>query len=64
MPSSSLPWPTRDAPSWLRAASNPGDWEARLGRVRSGSALELLIEALPGAPVLTAQSAASLIGRS
>jgi Fic family protein len=40
------------------------DWEARLGRVRSGSALELLIEALPGAPVLTAQSAASLIGRS
>jgi Fic family protein len=40
------------------------DWRARLGRVRSRSALELLIEALPGAPVLTAQSAASLIGRS
>jgi Fic family protein len=39
-------------------------WRARLGRVRSGSALELLIEALPGAPVLTAQSAAALIGRS
>jgi hypothetical protein len=40
------------------------DWRARLGRVRSRSALELLIEALPGAPILTAQSAASLIGRS
>jgi Fic family protein len=40
------------------------DWRARLGRVRSGSALKLLIEMLPGAPVLTAQSAASLIGRS
>jgi Fic family protein len=40
------------------------DWRARLGRVRSGSALELLIEALPGAPLLTVQSAASLIGRS
>jgi Fic family protein len=40
------------------------DWRARLGRVRAGSALELLIEALPGAPVVTAQSAASLISRS
>jgi Fic family protein len=40
------------------------DWRTRLRRVRSGSALELLIEALPGAPVLTPQSAASLIGRS
>jgi Fic family protein len=39
-------------------------WRARLGRVRSRSALELLIEALPGAPVLTAQSAAALIARS
>ena len=39
-------------------------WRARLGRVRAGSAAELLIGALPGAPVLTAQSAASLIDRS
>jgi Fic family protein len=47
-----------------RVRAIQGDWRARLGRVRSGSALELLIEALPGAVVLTAQSAASLIGRS
>ena len=46
-----------------RVRAIQGDWRARLGRVRSGSALELLIEALPGAVVLTAQSAASLIGR-
>jgi Fic family protein len=39
-------------------------WRARLGRVRAGSALDLLINALPGAPVVTVQSAASLIGRS
>src|SRR6266487_3701400 len=39
-------------------------WRARLGRIRSGSAVELLVEALPGAPVLTAQSAATLIDRS
>jgi Fic family protein len=39
-------------------------WRSRLGRVRSGSAAELLIEALPGAPVMTVQSAASLINRT
>lgn len=39
-------------------------WRSRLGRVRSGSAAGLLIEALPGAPVLTVQSAASLINRT
>ncbi len=39
-------------------------WRARLGRLRSGSAAELLIDALPGAPVLTVHSAASLISRS
>ena len=39
-------------------------WRERLGRVRAGSALALLIDALPGAPVVTVQSAASLIGRS
>lgn len=41
-----------------------GSWRARLGRVRAGSALDLLIDALPGAPVVTVQSASSLIGRS
>jgi Fic family protein len=39
-------------------------WRARLGRVRAGSALDLVIDALPGVPVVTVQSASSLIGRS
>jgi Fic family protein len=39
-------------------------WRTRVGRVRAGSALDLLIDALPGAPAVTVQSAASLIGRS
>ena len=41
-----------------------GSWRARLGRVRTGSALALLIDVLPGAPVVTVRSAASLIERS
>lgn len=39
-------------------------WRKRLGRVRADSAIDRLIEALPGAPVITVRSAASLIGRS
>lgn len=39
-------------------------WRQRLGRVRKGSAVDLLLNALPGAPVLTVKSAAELIGRS
>jgi hypothetical protein len=39
-------------------------WRQRLGRVRSGSAVERLIDALPGTPVITVQSAANLVGRS
>jgi Fic family protein len=39
-------------------------WRERLGRIRSRSALALLLEKLPGAPVLTVQGAASLIERS
>jgi hypothetical protein len=39
-------------------------WRTRLGRVRRDSATDLLLDALPGAPVLTVQSAAALIGRS
>jgi Fic family protein len=41
-----------------------GDWHSRLGRVRSGSAAELLINALPGAPIVTVASATELIRRS
>ena len=40
------------------------EWRDRLGRVRKNSATELLLHALPGAPVITVQSAATLIGRS
>ena len=40
------------------------DWRRRLGRVRRHSATELLIGALPGAPIVTVQSAAALLGRS
>ncbi len=40
-------------------------WRERLGGVRANSAADLLINALPGAPILTTvQSAATLIGRS
>ena len=39
-------------------------WRRRLGRVRKNSATELLLLALPGAPIITVQSAATLVGRS
>jgi Fic family protein len=39
-------------------------WRKRLGRVRTGSAADLLLRRLPGAPVLTVRSAAEMIGRS
>ena len=47
-----------------RVAEIQQKWRERLGRVRRDSASDLLLEALPGAPVLTVQSAAALIGRS
>ena len=39
-------------------------WRSSLGTVRKGSALNLLIEVLPGVPLLTVESAARLISRS
>jgi Fic family protein len=39
-------------------------WRERLGRVRAKSSVDLLLRALPGAPILTVNSAAELIGRS
>jgi Fic family protein len=39
-------------------------WRARVGQIRSGSATDLLLRALPGAPILSASGAAELIGRS
>jgi len=40
------------------------EWRERLGAVRARSAPDLLLRALPGAPILTVNSAAKLIGRS
>lgn len=39
-------------------------WRKRLGRVRAHSAADLLIRGLPGAPIITANSAVGLTGRS
>ncbi len=39
-------------------------WQAKAGKLRSGSAAGLLLHALPGTPVLTVGGAAKLIGRS
>jgi Fic family protein len=39
-------------------------WRDALGKVRANSAVDVLVKALPGAPVITVQSAAALIGRS
>ncbi|MGH3290787.1 MAG: Fic family protein, partial [Trebonia sp.] len=41
-----------------------GEWRIRLGQVRADSAADLLLRALPGAPVLTVSSAAELVGRT
>jgi Fic family protein len=47
-----------------RVASIQQHWRAAVGRVRKGSSAELLIGALPGAPVVSVSSAADLIDRS
>jgi Fic family protein len=39
-------------------------WRERLGRVRANSATDLLLCAIPGAPILTINGAAELIGRT
>lgn len=39
-------------------------WRDQLGRVRANSAVELLLDVLPGVPVITVDSAARLIARS
>jgi len=39
-------------------------WRKQLGRVRANSAVELLLDVLPGVPVITVESAARMIGRS
>lgn len=47
-----------------RAQALEQAWRERLGSVRAQSATELLLRQLPGAPILTVQSAAALIPRS
>jgi Fic family protein len=47
-----------------RLKSLDAEWRVQLGRVRAGSATDLLLRALPGSSILTVQSAAALIGRS
>lgn len=39
-------------------------WREALGKVRKDSAVDRLIERLPGAPIVTVQSAADLVGRT
>jgi Fic family protein len=47
-----------------RAEAVIESWRQRLGPVRAKSATDLLLRALPGAPILTVNGAASLIDRS
>jgi Fic family protein len=54
-----------DAESFeVQVRSLQREWRERLGSVRSGSAVDLLVTALPGAPTVTASAAADLVGRT
>ena len=39
-------------------------WRGAVGRVRANSGIDLLLRVLPGAPIVTVESASALIGRS
>jgi Fic family protein len=55
----------RDAASFEeRVQQIRGEWRSLLGSIRANSATDLLITAIPWAPVLTVGGAAALIGRS
>lgn len=47
-----------------RAAELELEWRERLGSVRASSATDVLLRVLPGAPMLTADSAATLLRRT
>jgi len=47
-----------------RAAELEASWRQRLGSVRASSATDRLLRILPGAPILTVDGAAKLIGRT
>lgn len=40
------------------------DWRHKVGKIRRGSSADLLISSLVGAPVITGQTAAALVGRA
>src|SRR4029079_14364655 len=47
-----------------RVRALQAEWRRRHGRVRKNSATDLLLQALPGAPIITVQSAAARVDRS
>jgi len=47
-----------------RAASLEEQWRERLGTIRANSGTDILLRVLSGAPILTVDSAAALIGRT
>ncbi|HEV3313201.1 MAG TPA: Fic family protein [Chloroflexota bacterium] len=47
-----------------RIRSIRSQWRERLGPVRAGSATDLLVHVLPGAPIVTVSSAAGLVART
>lgn len=68
-------WVDRFARAALRATTDAAafarrldaleeEWRATAGRIRKNSAADLLLAALPGVPIVTARTAANLIGRS
>jgi Fic family protein len=48
----------------VRAEEVASRWRKQLGAVRANSSVDLLLRALPGAPILTVNGAAELLGRS
>jgi hypothetical protein len=54
-----------DAESFeIQVSDLQSQWRTQLSPVRRGSAADLLINALPGAPIVTVNGAGELIGRS
>jgi Fic family protein len=47
-----------------RAKALEEQWRQRLGKIRANSGTDLLLQGLPGAPVITVDGAAALIGRT
>lgn len=56
---------SHDAASFqARATQLEAEWRQRLGAVRAKSATDVLLRSLPGAPILTVQSAEALLDRT